>query len=194
MQTTTTSVENSPKRCAIEIAALLEESPDFTHFADAVIESVQRLLGRHDLVARGIPRRANHAADSAYLYYDEDLSITIARMPNGHPVPIHDHGVWQILGLYRGSMDHVLYERTDDGTRPGLAELKITDERTIASGDVVVMRPPPCDIHEFTALSPDTYILAIVPGDYCEVRKYFDPETSTYFERHEKLWRASASQ
>ncbi len=97
------------------------------------------------------------------------------------PVAVHDHSMWEMLGLYRGTLDHTLYGRADDMTRPGYAELEVIDHRVMEPGDVICVPPPPHDIHGFTALRDNTWLVAILPGWYPNVRRYFEPERNIYY-------------
>jgi hypothetical protein len=85
-----------------------------------------------------------------------------------------------MLGLYRGRLEHALYERDDDGARPGIAALREVDRRAMEPGDVVCVPPPPHDLHGFTPGTDATYLVAILPGWYADVRRYFDVEAGTY--------------
>ncbi len=75
-----------------------------------------------------------------------------------------------------------MYERLDDGSTPGQAEIREIDSRVLEPGDVVVVPPPPHDLHGFNALTEDTWLVAFLPGWYKPVRRYFDVESKSYYE------------
>lgn len=181
----------TPREAARGIADLgVRPEDDFGAFGEAAAEPCRGLLRRPDLLNLGVPREANHGGAGNFLYLDGELTIVVAHLKGDLLVPLHDHGVWQLLGIYRGQLRHALYERIDDGSVPGHAELEPVDERVMGPGDVIAMPPPPADIHGFRALE-GTYLLAVVPGDYRSIRRYFDLERQTYFERDQKAWRRS---
>jgi hypothetical protein len=68
------------------------------------------------------------------------------------------------------------------------AALELLDERTMGPGDTVIVVPPD-DIHSFTALSEDTYHVAVVGGRYAPVRHYFQPDQRSFVARSETDWR-----
>lgn len=138
----------------------------------------QTLLATPDLRTTGIPRTGNHVSNSYYLYFDGDLSILLFELPKGKRIPAHDHGNWESMGIYRGEVQHTVYERTDDGSTPGRAALRTVDERTLKPGDTAVVAPP-ADIHSFVALTEDTWGITIANGTYKEERCYYDPEHGT---------------
>jgi predicted metal-dependent enzyme (double-stranded beta helix superfamily) len=180
----------SARDCAAELIALLDRHPDdLEAVARAAVAPVQRLLARPDLLTLGVERAANHAGQSLYLYYDFDLNITVSSLTPGVAIPVHDHGTWELVGVYRGGIRHTLYRRVDDRSTPGEARLEVIEERDLRPPDVVAAIPPLADIHGFTALRPGTYILAVVGGRYKPIRRYYDPESNTYLERPEKAWR-----
>jgi predicted metal-dependent enzyme (double-stranded beta helix superfamily) len=167
-------------RAVAELAAPAEGGDEFRAFVDATTPVFQRLLQRPDLLAMGFAI-GTHRVDVRLLYCDGQLSIVAGHEPPRHAVSIHDHSMWEMLGLYRGSLDHQLYERDDDLSRPGYAELREIERRSMEPGDVVCVPPPPHDIHGFTAQTDDTWLIAMLPGWYPDVRRYFEPERNAYY-------------
>jgi len=146
--------------------------------AGALDAPFQRLLAVPDLQSVGVPRTGNHVSNSFYLYFDGETSILLFELPKGKRIPAHDHGNWESMGIYRGEVQHTVYERTDDGARPGQATLKTVDDRTLKPGDTAVVAPP-ADIHSFVALTDDTWGITIASGQYHEERSYYDPQQGT---------------
>jgi 3-mercaptopropionate dioxygenase len=162
------------------IEAYTTHEDDFAGFVEAATPICKRLIQRPDLLTLGFPI-GTHRTALRLLYGDGDLSIIIAEEPNDIPVPVHDHGMWEMLGLWRGRIEHYMYERLDDGSQPGIAELKEIERSMLEAGDVVCVPPPPHDIHGFTPVEEFSYFVAILPGWYNNVRRYFDPERNSYF-------------
>jgi predicted metal-dependent enzyme (double-stranded beta helix superfamily) len=118
-------------------------------------------------------------ANSYYLYFDGELSILLFQVPRDQTIPAHDHGIWETLAVYRGRLEHMVYERVDDGSVPGAAELRVVDDRILEAGDFVIVAPP-ADIHSFTARTDDTYGITVVFGAYKADRHYYQPDQKTY--------------
>lgn len=172
------------RQCARDIVAVLEKLGPTDEFAEQAIPFVKRLMERPDLLTLGVERQAIHADASIWLYYDYDLHIHISPfMKVGTSIPIHNHSVWEMVGLYRGGADHTLYARTDDASRVGHAELEVLAHANMRQGDVVFAVPPLRDIHTFTIDEPETYFLTVVGGHFNPVRTYYDAERETYIER-----------
>jgi predicted metal-dependent enzyme (double-stranded beta helix superfamily) len=166
--------------CAQAIAAAVgRHGSDGEKLGAAIKASLRDLISIPNLLELGIPREGNNVAFSQYLYFDGDLSIIIFGVPKGKTIPAHDHGIWETLSVYRGSIRHVVYDRIDDRTIPGKSELRITDDRVLEPGDFAIVAPP-ADIHSFTALTDGTYGITVVSGRYKRDRHYYQPEKNTY--------------
>ena len=121
----------SIRECAQQFTELYSaHGDDFPSFIEAASPVCERLCQRPDLLTLGFPI-GTHRTAMRLLYGDGDLSIIIAHEPRDIPVPIHDHGMWEMLGLYNGSLEHYMYERDDDGTIPGHADLREIDRHVM---------------------------------------------------------------
>jgi predicted metal-dependent enzyme (double-stranded beta helix superfamily) len=180
MTMSATAPTSTIRDCAHAIAAAIaRHGSDGKKLGAAIKASLRDLMSMPNLLELGIPREGNNVAFSQYLYFDGELSIIIYEVPNGKMIPPHDHGIWETLSVYRGRIRHLVYERVDDQTVPGAAELRVTEERVLEPGDFAIVAPP-ADIHSFTALSDGTYGITVVNGPYKRDRYYYQPEKNTY--------------
>ena len=154
-------------------------------------EPIAKLLERPNLLELGVKREGNHIDNSKYLYYDGQLIITLDNFPKGKRIPPHDHGVWEALCIYRGAVTHTVYERKDDGTKPGFADLAVLEDRVLRAGDISIVAQP-AEIHGFTALEDDTWSLTVVGGHYAAVRHYYNPEEKSCVMRQPKAMKPAA--
>ena len=158
---------------------------DGARLLEALREPLARIL-QTDLSAVGVKREGNHIDESRYLYYDGEMSITFDHLPKGKDIPAHDHGVWEAMAIYSGRLRHTVYDRKDDGSKEGYAELEVVDDRTLGRNDMAIVAPP-AEIHSFTALTDDTWSVTVVGGRYKADRAYYDPAKSSYVRRNPKL-------
>jgi predicted metal-dependent enzyme (double-stranded beta helix superfamily) len=166
--------------CATAIvSAISRHGNDSAALAPEIEAALQELMREPDLLERGIAREGNNVAFSRYLYFDGELSILIYEVPKDRPIPAHDHGIWETLSVYRGRLRHVVYDRIDDGRAPGVADLRVRDDRILQRGDFAIVAPP-SDIHSFTGLDEGTYGITVVNGAYKAQRHYYDPDAKTY--------------
>ena len=174
------SSASAVRDCARAIVDAIElHGRDSARLGDSIRMALAALIDEPDLIERGIPRVGNNVAFSRYLYFDGDLSILLFEVPKGKPIPPHDHGIWETLSVYRGRVRHVVYERTDDASVDGVADLRVTEDRVLERGDFAIVAPP-FDIHGFTALDEGTYGITVVSGVYQAERRYYQPEQRTY--------------
>jgi predicted metal-dependent enzyme (double-stranded beta helix superfamily) len=170
--------------------ALLADAGDDWNAVEAGLgELMREWVRRPDLLTLGVPREGNHVRESQYLYYDGELAITVSHQGRGVTIPPHDHGTWEAVAVYRGRITHTRYGGVGEVADASAdAALEILEERVMEAGDTIVVVPPD-DIHSFTALSEDTYHLAVVGGRYSPVRRYFQPDDHSYIYRAETSWR-----
>jgi predicted metal-dependent enzyme (double-stranded beta helix superfamily) len=78
------------------------------------------------------------------LYVDPDYAFVVngvVRMP-GRTGSVHDHAdAWVLYGVLDGSESLERFERVDDGSRPGHAEVKLTSVTTGTQGKVDLVAP-----------------------------------------------------
>jgi predicted metal-dependent enzyme (double-stranded beta helix superfamily) len=60
------------------------------------------------------------------------------------PTPIHSHGTWGIVGVYRGQDRYQIWHRSD-GNGAGPADVQLVRELILVPGDTIVIPPPPQD-------------------------------------------------
>ncbi len=142
-----------------------EHKDDNAKLIKALQDPLKRIVAQPDLLSLGVKRQGNHIDNSKYLYYDGQLVISLDEFPKGKRIPPHDHGVWEALAVYKGSFDHTVYERKDDGTKEGYADLAVVDDRRLQPGDVAIVAQP-AEIHTFVALEEGTYSVTVVGGHY----------------------------
>jgi len=159
--------------------AIAMHGNDGAAIARRIRAALAPLIQEPDLLERGVERQGNNVAFSRYLYFDGELSILIYEVPKDRPIPAHDHGIWETLSVYRGRLRHVVYDRIDDGRAPGVADLRVRDDRILQRGDFAIVAPP-SDIHSFTGLDEGTYGITVVNGAYKAQRHYYDPDAKTY--------------
>ena len=110
--------EQVVRECAFDIIRIAEtHKNDNAKLIKALQEPLRRIVAQPDLLSLGVKRQGNHIDNSKYLYYDGQLVISLDEFPKGKRIPPHDHGVWEALAVYKGSFDHTVYERKDDGSK-----------------------------------------------------------------------------
>ena len=108
------------------------------------------------------------------LYRSADRSLCLFSLvvPPGSQTPVHDHGAWGLVGLYRGNQDEEFY-------RPEAGRLERLRQRPLEPGDWYALFPPAHDVHRVRTTSAVTsvsiHLLANDTG--CVLRHLYDEAT-----------------
>jgi predicted metal-dependent enzyme (double-stranded beta helix superfamily) len=126
-----------------EVRAALAAGDDLEPTVQRIAAALPPLLADPGwLAARGLPQ----AGEPRYylLYEDPDQGFVVTYMHHaaGHRGWIHEHGsMWTVYGLCAGHEAIYRYERLDDGSRAGYAEIRPTTRLDAAPGTVDYVLP-----------------------------------------------------
>jgi predicted metal-dependent enzyme (double-stranded beta helix superfamily) len=70
---------------------------------------------------------------------DHTLAILALSWLPHRGAPPHDHGTWAVIAGIDGPEKNEFFERADDRSRPGYAELRKVGEKVCGEGDVLAM-------------------------------------------------------
>ena len=86
------------------------------------------------------------------LHEDKDSRFVVVEMVWGpkQGTPIHDHSTWGVAGVLCNELHLVNYDRMDDGSKPGVAELRESSCVDAPAGTVTYIQPPNDVIHSIT--------------------------------------------
>jgi hypothetical protein len=158
---TETSTQNAVDRFISQMRELFEREPDVDKRWAAVPPILQELLGDPEVreaskswpIPSEAPMKPGERQGGNLLFYeDPDYGFVIngqihpAGQRTGEPKAAHDHGQnYTAYGLLDGRERIVMFERTDDGSRPDHAEVRKTADYVAAPGDIHLARPR--DVH-----------------------------------------------
>ncbi|HEU4352647.1 MAG TPA: cysteine dioxygenase family protein [Burkholderiales bacterium] len=110
---------------------------------------------------------------------DHTLAVFAVSWLPSRGTPPHDHGTWAVIVGVDGAEKNVFWERADDRTRPGYAELRRIGEKLADRGDVVAM--PAGAIHSVVNESKQVTLSLHVYGKHVNhtERSQFDPARRT---------------
>jgi predicted metal-dependent enzyme (double-stranded beta helix superfamily) len=126
------------------------------------------------------PSTEGHKNLLLYVDPDHDFVINaVVRMP-GRTGSVHDHAdAWVLYGLLDGTESLERYDRVDDGSRPGHAEVKLSSVTTGTQGKVDLV--PPRAIHAEQG-GPARSVAIIVRsqrlGEGTVLQGRYDPKTN----------------
>lgn len=148
---------------------------------------LERLLMEDDLKAHSARWPSTEGYKNLLLYVDPQYHFAInavVRAPS-RTGSVHDHAnAWVLYGVLDGSESLERYERIDDGTRAGHAELRLASVTTGTQGKVDLV--PPHAIHAEQG-GPTRSVAIIVRsqrlGEGTILQRAYDPKAKTVVER-----------
>lgn len=110
---------------------------------------------------------------------DHSLLAVAASWLPGRGAPPHDHGTWAIIVGVDGPERNIFWERVDDRSRPGYAEVRKIGDRVCDVGDVLAM--PAGVIHSVVNETDRTTLSFHVYGKHFNhtSRSQYDPDKRT---------------
>jgi predicted metal-dependent enzyme (double-stranded beta helix superfamily) len=119
---------------------------------------------------------------TAHLLHEEPdhaLAVFAVNLLPGRGAPPHDHGTWAIVVGVEGCEHNVFWERTDDRSRPGFAQLRRIGEQLLGPGEVAAM--PGGTIHSLWNESARVTLSLHVYGRHVNFtqRSQYDAERNT---------------
>ena len=130
---------------------------------------------------------AEGRAENLLFYEDPDYGFAINGLTKGEArqggrTRIHHHAhIYTLYGVLDGHERVERYERVDDGSRPGYAEIKRTTDHLVGPGEIDLVKP--YEIHSETTVGERTVAVIIRSekgGTFNQGR--FIPEKNEYFE------------
>lgn len=180
----------SVEQLAADVTAVVAREREQKKLVAQVEPLLARFLAGNNLDERWcqpVPGRLANGHQDFSLYRlhrgpGDCFNIMVAIWPPGGGSGVHDHaGNWVVEGVYRNRLQTLRYVRTDDGSRPGHAQLRETAVRDVFPGDVAHVINPDEAIHDFVnPTDTPTVSVHIYGGDISrETLNYFDVATQS---------------
>ena len=153
-----------------------------------IAKHMQALSSQEDLFEQGEWREPTPGGNTIGSYRlhaepDDTLILSIAKFSDERPTPTHTHNTWGVICGYRGRDHYEGWERVDDGSRPGFAELKLVVDQDIQRGDAHYWLEYPNDIHRQQAYDEPSWELLLMGKSTRGIaRLHFDPEQNKVWE------------
>jgi predicted metal-dependent enzyme (double-stranded beta helix superfamily) len=120
-----------------------------------------------------------YALYPVYRAEDGRCSILVVVLRPDTPLPVHNHGSWAVIGVYKGREHETWYQRLDDGTVPGRSRLEVDQTFVNERGTASVV--PDGRIHTVEAMDGKQAVSIHVYGTdiVTQQRSEFDLQTGT---------------
>lgn len=164
------------------VKEILASAGPTAHGLELIAEQMRDLVKNPEVTgSQDEPAGNVHAGRQSRPLYTDETGLTLVRARFGPEAmtPIHNHGSWGIVGVYRGEDRYQIWRRLDDGTVPGRARIELVDELILGPGDVVIVPNPPQDLHAQQGYGGGAVDELVLFGKNAMAlpRLYFDPET-----------------
>lgn len=150
-----------------------------------IADRMAALSQRDDLTRFAMPiGPADGSTQNFLLAFEPPFSLLgLSQFDPHYLSPVHEHGdFWVIACGWRGVDRWDMYQRNDDRSVEGYADLELVDQIYLSRGKTVWMPPPPRSIHshnnETGALNCELIFTAAEPMKV-EDRLYYDVEEKT---------------
>lgn len=90
---------------------------------------------------------------------------------------IHDHTTWGVMGTYESAIECTNYDRVDDGSTPGMAQVREREVIPSGEGNVEIVLPPKVDIHRMRNPTKRRTITIHTYGREVDACNVYDPVT-----------------
>lgn len=140
-------------------------------------------LARRVVAERGWLREDMYHADPElgfgtsllHVEADQSLFVVVDSWLPGRGVQPHDHDTWAVVVGVEGSERNLFWQRLDDGSRPGHAQLQRIAEQSISPGEAIEM--PRGTTHSLINPGEHTSLSFHVYGRHLNhtARRRFDP-------------------
>lgn len=135
-----------------------------------------------DLTKQGQEVKGSSGLPSRRLYNDPEgaFRLSVAYFAPDQPTPVHSHYHWGVECVLSGAERFTVWERTDDDSQPGHAELRVLSDDQVKPGDVRYWYDPPRNIHRQWAQGTNPVCLLILLGGDGRRQHLFDLDKQTY--------------
>lgn len=130
-----------------DVQIILENQTLHHDLLAQIRERLIQLAGQSSLWSeRDFPQSRGNTLHARYLVAQAgDMTLYLNVMRPGNKTPPHNHTTWACIAAVSGDEQNYLYERVDDGSVAGKAELRQTAHITVSPGGGVALMPD--DIH-----------------------------------------------
>ena len=167
--------DNSLQRLVAGVAAAVAAGGGERAVTAAVAELLEAALA----AGLDLPPAVTAPDPSRYVMYplhvadDGSFSVAAAVWDVGQQTPVHDHGVWGVVGIHSGVERELRYARTDAGP------LHLLDEADWPPGEVTICCTTDQDLHKVSCASDVPCVgIHVYGGDIGTIRRRsYDPDS-----------------
>ena len=144
-----------------------------------VAASLEPILSDPDLLSDDqlLVKQEGFTLNQIHIEPDESFSIGAGIWDVGQTTPIHDHGTWGVIGIYRGMENEESFLR--EGPRENGARVNLTPQgkRLAGPGDVFVCCTKDNDVHRVSCASSEPVVgVHVYGGNLAKIARFMYEE------------------
>jgi len=144
-------------------AALGDGDGSVAHWEQAPVAAgldaaLRDALGDPDLLPAPVIATPRFGFGTCLLHTEAAFTLFASVTAPDAPTPIHDHGSWGMVGLFRGVEEEIRFDRVPPAEGQAWSGLVETSRATVHQGEVVVVGPPPADVHRVVNLGRESSV------------------------------------
>ena len=164
-----------------EVEGLVNETQDeleltskISSFMNPILEN-PFLLNEEQLLVK----KNGFTLNQVHIAPDESFSIGVGIWDVGQTTPIHDHGTWGVIGIYRGMEKEESFSNTGTRRNGSTVTINPTGNRLAKPGDTFVCCTKDTDLHRVSCASDEPVVgIHVYGGDLAKIPRFKYDEIS----------------
>lgn len=164
-----------------EVRGIVREGGSEEETTAKVAERLRPALDAPDLLSPDqlLVKRGGFTLNRVHIESDDSFSIGVGIWDVGETTPIHDHGTWGVIGIYRGTEREESFLREGSRVMEGTVRIAPDGTRLAGAGDVFICCTTDQDVHRVSCASDEPVVgIHVYGGDLAKIpRLKYDFET-----------------
>ena len=164
-----------------EVREIVRAGGTEEEITERVAGRLEKMLDEPGLltVEQLLVKKEGFTLNQIHIEPNNSFSIGAGIWDVGQTTPIHDHGTWGVIGIFRGVENEESFRREGPRVMEGRASITPAGSRLAKAGDVFVCCTTDQDAHRVSCASADPVVgIHVYGGDLAKIpRLQYDAET-----------------
>ena len=164
-----------------EVEILVNEIQDELELTSKISMIMNPILENPFLLTKEqlLVKKDGFTLNRVHIATDERFSIGVGIWDVGQTTPIHDHGTWGVIGIYRGMEKEESFSSIGTRKNGSTAIINPIGNRLAKPGETFVCCTKDTDLHRVTCASDEPVVgIHVYGGDLAKIRRFKYDEIS----------------
>ena len=164
-----------------EVEILVNEIQDELELTSKISMIMNPILENPFLLTKEqlLVKKDGFTLNRVHIATDESFSIGVGIWDVGQTTPIHDHGTWGVIGIYRGIEKEESFSNIGTRKNGSTAIINPIGNRLAKPGETFVCCTKDTDLHRVTCASDEPVVgIHVYGGDLAKIRRFKYDEIS----------------